>query len=100
MIKYIRDKLFKSDKLVKDRGLYAVTKGQHLGDFYLFYELELSTDGTKYKFVQLPDFHSVILNEEIVKQGIENKILDFITIIKQKAFQTMMAEFQFRQESK
>ncbi len=88
----------KNKQLVQLKAMYAITKGVHLGDFYVFYGKEIHELGlpSKYEFVQLPDFKPISLTEKEVIEGLKEKVLDFVTILKPKAFATLIAEFQFR----
>lgn len=86
----------KKEHKLKERGLYACTAGEHIGNFYLNYEINPVTLDTT--FIILPDFNTATLSPSTVQLGLSAGVLDFVTVFKPIVFDTVTKEFEGRKK--
>ena len=73
----------------KKRYLYAVKTGDYAGNFIAY------IDRTKvnYSFLTIPPMEQISVPIDDFKQGIENKILDFVEILPKNVYKIIEAEY-------
>ena len=91
MLKYKNRKLHK-------RGLYAITTGDYIGQFFVFIE-EIDKKGTKvHKILSLPDMQLQYISDQHVKQGLKSGILDLIRILPKNIYNHCCKEFSYQEQ--
>jgi hypothetical protein len=92
-IKSLLRKLKKAQKL-KERGLYAVTAGDHIGEFYVLHKHL----GDELVFCQLPDFKTVQLKDTTVQLGLSSGVLELVKVLPTDVHTHILKEFEGRKK--
>lgn len=90
LLKKLRAKKYK----LKERGIYAIVAGVHIGDFYLSHEWLPEQD--KHVFIQLPDFKTVILTTSTITLGLSSGVMDFVKVIPKNVYEVIVREWEGR----
>ena len=83
--------LFKSG--IKPQGMYAVTRGQHMGQFYVFIDHNPKAEDKYFKVLQIPDNIALYIKKEDIDLGIKYKVLDRVSTLSDKVYTQCVAEF-------
>ena len=85
-------KLFKKYRGIKSRGIYAVTAGQYLGQFFVF----INTETDVYEVLSMPDNIPMKINKKDIEEGLKNNILDYIETLPKNVYEIACAEYVHR----
>ena len=75
----------------KKRQVYAVTGGKYVGQFFVY----ITQNEHDYVFLSLPDMEQVTVPCDKFRFGIDNKILDPVSVLPKKVY--LMCEAQYNQ---
>ena len=74
----------------KPRCMYACLHGVYIGKMFVY----IDSIGDNFNFLILPDMVNITMTFENFKSGIENKIIDKVTIIDKKYWQVCCEKFK------
>jgi hypothetical protein len=94
--KYI-SKFFGNQRIVKKRGMYAVTQGEYIGNFFVFID-DLPILGW-YNTILLPDITEQQLSKKDVEDGIQKKILDLVDCLDKKTYNELIRQTSLKKQS-
>lgn len=79
------------------QGMYAVTRGDYMGEFFIFLFEEVKIPGM-YTIFSLPDKKIKYISEEDITEGFKQGILDFVKKIPKAYYNVCLAEFRETRE--